>query len=266
MKSPHQSTENLQNATPRLSTNQPFQQACSLTNQPPDSYRRSSIGPASSDQSLPTVPDESSFRASPSLPVLIPFYTIVSDATEPCSSAEIYYPRVRYIFADDDPDVLTDAFEAQQRQLQSKTSKTCHVETKSLSRPILLDLELSPNGQGYAVACATSLATDWAVKRAQLQHMHTSSSGESPESEDSQKMILQVEGLGLSTNLSTAMGPALASELGREGSSLRQNAEMPQLGRQYSDLICSFEVRTALLHSVAQSFKIIDEKEDKTNS
>ncbi|KAI8278000.1 hypothetical protein K4K59_009319, partial [Colletotrichum sp. SAR11_240] len=100
--------------------------------------------------------------AHPATPKLDPagFFTLVSNA----STNTTHHPTVRYIFADDDPDVLTSALAAQHAANQASSSSSSAAAAPS-NRAILLDVVPGEDGR-WTVASAASLSADFAVTQA----------------------------------------------------------------------------------------------------
>lgn len=213
-----------------------------------------SDGVISSDQSIPVLRDGSISREQSFEHVLKPFYSIISDTTVCSSSAETYYPLVRYLFTDDDPNLLTDTFGSQHSQNWSETSRDANKQ-RVPSRPILVDLELSPDALKYRIACATSLSTDWAVTDAQLQSLRTSPSNDSPDSDGDHLMMLRIEGFGqpASDSANTDEAAMLSPSLQKGEQFLSRDERMPRYDIECSDLVSSFERRMAVLQRVAHS-------------
>ncbi|CAI4218742.1 unnamed protein product [Parascedosporium putredinis] len=79
---------------------------------------------------------------------LPPLFTLIHNAT----SKTTHHPHVHYIFADDDPDILT-------RALSAADPASADSEP---GRSVLVDLEKGADGS-WTVANAASLSSDWAV-------------------------------------------------------------------------------------------------------
>lgn len=218
-------------------------------------------------QDVPSLPDDPTIRAPSATPALKPYYSLISDATRSSTSPETFYPRVRYVFSDDDPDLLTEAFTAQYGAAHVVVTKP-HTPSESRAgtvsqaqcftvadRAILLDLDVTPDGQGYAVSCATSLTEDWAVTSAKVQHLQPGSTGDVPGEEGDQTMVLNIEGSGLPTDRPDKAG-ALATTKARVGldgmaTSLLRDENGTSSAGDYGTLVQSFERRMAFLHNVA---------------
>ena len=247
--------------------------ASEALDQPSNARRRRTSGIMSSDQSAPNLLEEPTIRAHPPVPVLKPYYSVISDATKSSTSPETCYPRVRYIFNDDDPDLLTEAFSTQHGAThpeiskprasaptpgESRTGAASRAERPSVpDRALLLDLDITPDGQGYTVACATSLTADWAVTSAQVQHLQTGPSGGIPGDEGDQTMALHIQGSGLPTGLLGNAGtPPITNvlpELDKAAASLPRDGKLTHPGGDYDTLVRSFERRMAFLQSVARN-------------
>jgi hypothetical protein len=247
-----------------------YSAASESLDQPSNARLRRTSGVMSSDQTVPNLPDEPTIRAQPPIPVLKPYYSVISDVTKSSTSPATYYPRVRYIFNDDDPDLLTEAFSTQREATQlginnpsASATSTSESQTRAASRAqrlhvpdraLLLNLDTAPDGQGYIVACANSLSADWAVIGAQVQHLRAGSSGALP---GDQTMILHIQGSGLLTGplgnagipRTTNMLPALDGT----AASLSRDEKNAIFVGEYDTLVRSFEKRLALLRNAAQN-------------
>lgn len=229
--------------------------------QPPTMpHQRRTSGMMHSNQAVPNLPDESTIRALPPLPFIKPYYTIVSDATNSSTTPETCYPRTRYIFNDDNPDLLTDAFLSQpcaEARESNETRRGVDSQTQlpGPDRALLVDLCLAPDGKAYAVQSATSLATDWAVTGAQLQHLQNGPSGGASEEDSDPTMVLYIQGLGLPTSrrVNTKACPISnpLPDLGEVSTSLPRDRNGTPIEGDYHTLVHSFESRMAFLHSIS---------------
>lgn len=182
----------------------------------------------------------------PPPPPFHPLFTLVSDST----TRQTHHPRVHYIFADDDPEVLTKALaEFTDHRSVSKEnirrSSSSRGSGASQSHPpppheraIVLDLvpvsprdSSNPTGTDsgaakpppppYEVACASSLSPDWAVVTAKLSPMSSSGTDAAPgtqtsESDDGtqpqpQRLLLRIEGVDAGGGGSAALTTATAT-------------------------------------------------------
>lgn len=243
--------------------------------QPSDARRRRTSRIMPSDQSVPNLPDEPTIRAQLPVPVLKPYYSVISDATKSSTSPETCYPRVRYIFNDDDPDLLTEAFSTQRGMIhpeinrprasaptpgESQTGAASRTQRLTVpDRALLLNLDITSDGQGYSVACATSLTADWAVTSAKVQHLQTGPSGAIPTDEGDQTMVLHIQGSGLPAGLlGNAGAPTITNALpglDKAATSLPREGKNTPRGEDYNTLVRSFERRLVFLQSVARNLE-----------
>ncbi|KJR82644.1 uncharacterized protein SPSK_03557 [Sporothrix schenckii 1099-18] len=240
-----------------------------------DGRCRRTPGTISPDQIVPSLPDESTIRAPTAFPQLKPYYSVVSDATKSSTSPETFYPRVRYIFNDDDPDLLAEAFVKQPGVLHTRT-RTPHAfshtsgEPRAVSasrfqrfdpnRALILELDITSDGQRYTVAQAASLTPDWAVTSAQVQYPQTGTPGDMLNEEDDKALLLHIRGSGLSADpLRNDEAPIVANLTHRSDgiiTSSVQGGKPTPSGERYDSLVQSFETRMAFLHNVANSEEV----------
>lgn len=143
-------------------------------------------------------------------------FTLVHNST----SKTTHHPHVHYIFADDDPEVLTRALTASDPAASGGTDTT---------RSILLDI--AQGDEGWQVSHASSLSTDWAVVDAGLRPMEDAEGQEGAAG----GLMLRIEGVeGDSGNLE-------ASEGARDGRDGRE---------EYGALVGEFERRMGVLRRV----------------
>ncbi|OAA62405.1 hypothetical protein SPI_03945 [Niveomyces insectorum RCEF 264] len=256
--------------------------------QVPGARRQEPAGTASWNQSMPGLPEESTIRAQQSFPRINPFYTVISDTTSSSTSPRAYYPRVRYVFSDDDPDLLSGALAARDASVSERFNlvgggavatavrgaphpgeRDGPAHLLGPDRSILLDLAPKHDGRGYEVASARSLSTDWAVTAAYLNHLDASSSDTVSDGEG-RPLILNIEGVGMSTGAASPVGAQVARTRGetatatatatsptsKSGSSSDfdvRNTRPPT--ENYQDLIHIFEKRLSLLRKVVQNLE-----------
>ncbi|KAI8623741.1 hypothetical protein F5Y19DRAFT_348609 [Xylariaceae sp. FL1651] len=202
-------------------------------------------------------------------PPFAPIFTLVNNA----STRTTHHPHVRYIFSDDDPDILTQALAECEHAAGVEESGS---DPSSANRAMLLDLAPDAEG-GYGVAWSSSLSPSWAVLNVQLSHIsppssdagHSSGGGEG-ESADKNKnnndkrpdrLMLRIEGIETSA-------PSSASELRISGEASRQGSgsasgsgsgqrERSGEGEDYANMLDEFEKRMATLR------KVVDASEDR---
>jgi hypothetical protein len=205
----------------------------------------------------PSPAEPSNATAEPPHPPFAPVFTLVNNT----STRTTHHPHVRYIFSDDDPDVLTQAL-AEQHDATPDGSAS---EPASSKRAILLDLEPDAEG-GYNVAWSTSLSPSWAVLDAQLSQISPPSSdgggGTGDEGGESGKrpkrLMLRIDGLESGSTASEGE-LRLSSEVTRQGSSTesghssghKQSAKGD--GDDYASLVDEFDKRMATLRRVVNA-------------
>lgn len=174
-------------------------------------------------------PDTSSGPARPpsptaeeSTPPFTPFFTLITSNTHPAPR----HPVTSYIFADDDPELLTEAL-----------SHRHHDE-----RPILLDL--APAGLGYDVVRVSSLAPDWAVVSASV------GSGRKHGA-----MMLQIEGVSVDAGGKVVTPPAdgAGEQLQSSGGSGVRATQRQGVVEEYSALLGDFDNRMGVLRRVVDA-------------
>ncbi|KAI1077628.1 hypothetical protein F5B20DRAFT_550826 [Whalleya microplaca] len=127
-------------------------------------------------------------------PTFAPLFALVSNTT----TRTTHHPHVRYIFSDDDPDILTRELadlvdadpslspnpgtSASASSLHPPHSHSHHPRPgqgyRHNHRAMLLDLAPAGSGAGYDVAWASSLSPSWAVLGAQLSPISPPSSSD----------------------------------------------------------------------------------------
>ncbi|KAK5630568.1 hypothetical protein RRF57_006283 [Xylaria bambusicola] len=151
-------------------------------------------------------------------PPFAPIFTLVNNA----STRTTHHPHVRYIFSDDDPEVLTQAL-AECEHSYADDSGSGSVPT---NRAMILDLATNDDGV-YNVSWASSISPSWAVLNAQLSQISPASSdagqgsgngtGDTGTDNTSRpdRLMLRIEGIEMSA-------PSSPSELRISGETSRQ--------------------------------------------
>ncbi|KAK9420421.1 hypothetical protein SUNI508_06417 [Seiridium unicorne] len=187
-------------------------------------------------------------------PPFQPIYTLVNNT----STKTTHHPQVRYIFSDDDPDVLTQAL-AQQHDTNLGESASGPAPD---NRAILLDL--SPDAEGaYSVSWASSLSPSWAVLDAQVSRISPPSSdgggsgdnGASQNKKKPDRLMLRIEGIEGGSLVSSAelrlsgekSGQGLGS--GSGSGSGQKGAE----GEDYNSMVDEFDKRMTMLRKVVDA-------------
>lgn len=194
-------------------------------------------------------------------PPFAPIFTLVNNS----STRTTHHPHVRYIFSDDDPDILTQALAELDPNIDDSTPNPA----LSSNRGIILDLAPDSTG-GYSVAWASSLSPSWAVLDAQLSQISPpSSDGESNNGNEGRessgragRLMLRIDGVesnALSSGGSTsgeASGQGLGSGSGGGGGSGQHDRERGDI-EDYTNLVDRFERRMTTLR------KIVDAGEER---
>jgi hypothetical protein len=131
-------------------------------------------------------------------------------------SGETYHPSTYYVFADDEPDVLSSAalhaLDASSVQAQREADARVLVEGGVREEERYILVSMRPDGTN--VAGARSLAPNWAVTNAEVRPAPTFDGGDG---EGSDALMLMIEGLG--SGASSSVPPA------RTAKERRVNAE-----------------------------------------
>ncbi|KAI0182823.1 hypothetical protein EV127DRAFT_305636, partial [Xylaria flabelliformis] len=194
-------------------------------------------------------------------PPFAPVFTLVNNA----STRTTHHPHVRYIFNDDDPDILTRAL----AECEHANADQSDFDPTPANRAMILDLAPSDDG-GYNIAWASSLSPSWAVVDAQLSQISPPSSdaghssGGGPGDTDNKnnrpdRLMLRIEGVetsapGSSSELrisdeASRQRPGSASGSG----SGQRERERPGEGDDYANTLDEFEKRMATLRKVVSA-------------
>ncbi|KAI1360765.1 hypothetical protein F5Y08DRAFT_39217 [Xylaria arbuscula] len=195
-------------------------------------------------------------------PQFAPIFTLVNNA----STRTTHHPHVRYIFSDDDPEVLTQAL-AECEHAYTEESGSGPVPT---NRAMILDL--APNDDGiYNVSWASSISPSWAVLNAQLSQIsppssdagHSSGNGTGDASADNSnrpdRLMLRIEGIEMSApgspsdlRISSETSRQRPGSAGGSGSGYRERERTGETD-DYSGMLEDFEKRMATLRSVVNA-------------
>lgn len=190
-------------------------------------------------------------------PPFAPIFTLVNNT----STHTTHHPHVRYIFSDDDPDVLTQAL----ADLDPELDQSAADPILPHNRAMILDLAPDPTG-GYSVAWASSLSPSWAVLDAQLSQIPQSDEESNNGNEGGEgngradRLMLRIEGvdsnaLGSEGGISGA-GSRQGSGSGSGGGSSQHDRERGET-HDYTNLVDKFEKRMTTLR------KIVDAGEER---
>ncbi|KAI0422692.1 hypothetical protein F5X98DRAFT_101553 [Xylaria grammica] len=192
-------------------------------------------------------------------PPFAPVFTLVNNA----STRTTHHPHVRYIFSDDDPDILTQALAECEHTYADEPGS----ESAPANRAILLDLASNDDGR-YSVSWASSLSPSWAVLNAQLSQIsppssdagHGSGAGDTgtDNSNRPDRLMLRIEGVETSA-------PSSSSELRisnethqRSGSTSGSGSGQRDRGsageiEDYASMLDEFDKRMATLRNVVNT-------------
>jgi hypothetical protein len=161
----------------------------------------------------------------------------------------VHYPTVQYVFADDDPEILTAALAAHHRAYYEGNGEEGE-RNGPIDRAILLDMEPTADGSGFEVAWTSSLSPDWAVTSARVSRME-GGGGRAAGIDDS--LMLKIEGVGVEPAPRTlGKTPMPEADLHASVASAgRQQA--PPAAEEYADLLQDFEKRMATLQKVVET-------------
>jgi hypothetical protein len=200
-----------------------------------------------------------------------PLFTLLASTSHPSNRQTIQYPTVHYIFADDDPEILTAALARHQEGAGAGAGAGADADTGDddpeneadapPDRAVLLDMERTADGSGVDVVWASSLTSDWAVASACVSRVEGSSSGGGGGGAavgPAGHQVLKIEGVSIEPSSSgpLPLGDAeMQSSGGSAGTSTgagRQPAS-PPAPEDYTELLQEFEKRMATLRKVVEA-------------
>ncbi|KAK2749018.1 hypothetical protein CKAH01_06515 [Colletotrichum kahawae] len=173
----------------------------------------------------------------PATPKLDPagFFTLVSNA----STNTTHHPTVRYIFADDAPDVPTSALAAPHDANQaSSSSSSAAAAAAQNNRAILLDAVPGEDGR-WTVASAASLSADFAVTQASIERQEGEKGGGG--------MVLRIDGVEGDGSGGAGAGDK-AESLPSSNSAVAKSG-----GEEYGPLLEDFERKMTVLRKVVKA-------------
>ncbi|KAI1264870.1 hypothetical protein F5Y18DRAFT_69515 [Xylariaceae sp. FL1019] len=192
-------------------------------------------------------------RTSGTPPPFAPIFTLVDNT----STRTTHHPHVRYIFSDDDPDILSNAL------AECDFHNTGGNESDPANRAMILDLQPDDQG-GYGVAWSSSLSPSWAVLDAQLSHISPPSSeagssgnGEGNTAKKPDRLMLRIEGIE-TTNPGSSSELRISGEGTRHGSgsgsaSRSGSAHQEHDQEEYAGMLDEFGRRMATLRKVVNA-------------
>ncbi|KAI0018549.1 hypothetical protein F4780DRAFT_781238 [Xylariomycetidae sp. FL0641] len=198
-------------------------------------------------------------------PPFAPIFTLVNNT----STRTTHHPHVRYIFSDDDPDILTQAL-ADHDTSNDDGSKS-DPSAPSHNRAMILDLAPDAEG-GYEVAWSSSLSPSWAVLNAQVSQVSQVSppSSEGGNSNGSgngggddgntrpNRLMLRIEGVE-SSALGSEADLRISDQANRQGSGSGSGSGSSQRDRgqgeseNYTGVLSEFDKRMATLRKVVSA-------------
>ncbi|KAI3324849.1 hypothetical protein HD806DRAFT_57056 [Xylariaceae sp. AK1471] len=194
-------------------------------------------------------------------PPFAPIFTLVNNA----STRTTHHPHVRYIFNDDDPDILTQAL----AECEHSGGDESGLDPALANRAMLLDLAPNEDG-GYSVAWSSSLSPSWAVLNAQLSQIsppssdagHSNGSGAGETSNNNNRpdrLMLRIEGIETSAP-SSSSELRISGEAGRQRSGSASGSGSGQRERErsgevddYATMMNEFEKRMGTLRKVVNA-------------
>ncbi|KAB5584981.1 hypothetical protein GE09DRAFT_1068950 [Coniochaeta sp. 2T2.1] len=138
-----------------------------------------------SQQQLPQASQPTTTEATEPSPQPLRFtqlFTTITSTTHPSGRTSTHHPTVHYVFADDDPRVLTSALAQYEHGVESDDEQQERQEYEdegqgrqgygTTNRAVVLDIvPHTAAAAGYEVVWASSLSADWAVVEAHLGRM-----------------------------------------------------------------------------------------------
>lgn len=191
--------------------------------------------------------------AQPTQPSFAPLFTLVASTSHPSNRQTIQYPTVHYVFADDDPEILTAAL-AHHHGSAFPDNDDENERDNPPDRAVLLDMEPTADGSSVDVTWASSLTPDWAVTSARVSRMEAGSGGGVAVGPGGSH-VLKIEGVSLEPSAGRlGKTPASETELQSSGGSTgRQQQQPPPATESYADLLQEFEKRMSTLRMVAEA-------------
>ncbi|KAL2169133.1 hypothetical protein VTG60DRAFT_6460 [Thermothelomyces hinnuleus] len=187
----------------------------------------------------------------PTQPPFSPVFALLSSTSHSTNRQTVHHPTVHYIFADDDPEILTAALAHHHQGAYNDNSE----EGTSLTsdRGVLLDMEPTADGSGYEVTWASSLTPDWAVTSATISRSE-GGLGEAAPGFGS-KLVLNIEGVSLEPSLGPApLGKASTPEVEMQSSGASTGkARTATAAEEYADLLQDFDKRMSILRKVVEA-------------
>ncbi|EGS19348.1 uncharacterized protein CTHT_0048060 [Thermochaetoides thermophila DSM 1495] len=168
------------------------------------------LGVPSVEGGAPMSPTPQPIQAAPPFS---PFFTLLTSTSPSTNRQTLHHPTVHYIFADDDPEILTAALAQHHRSSEVEGGNgeagddDSNDDSGPKDRAIIVDVEASPDGTGFEVAWASSLSPDWAVTMARVDRMGSYGDGGAALGPGG-NLVLKIEGV----SIEPSAGPMLGAE------------------------------------------------------
>lgn len=196
----------------------------------------------------------------PAQPPFSPLFTLLASTSHPSNRQTIQYPTVHYIFADDDPEILSAAL-AHHHGGGFRDSDSENGPNNPPDRAVLIDMERTPDGSGVEVVWASSLTPDWAVASARVSRTEGGDGGGGAAFGPGGNQVLKIEGVSIepSSGVPGPQGakkiPTPETELQSSGGSVgRQQQQLPAPApEEYADLLQEFDKRMATLRKIVDA-------------
>jgi len=172
-----------------------------------------------------------------------PLFALVTTSAHPSYRQTTQHPILHYVFADDDPELLTEALVQHHRAADELSGEY------SRERAIMLDLAPTGHGPGYEVERASSLSPDWAVVSASIGRMEGINGSLAAAHGGQGALMLRIEGISVESSSSPPSGKTSTPEGELQGS----GAKLPrpqQVAEEYSGLLSDFDKRMGVLRRV----------------
>ncbi|KAK1753441.1 hypothetical protein QBC47DRAFT_386396 [Echria macrotheca] len=183
------------------------------------------------------------------------FFPLVSSSTHPSQRQTTHHPTLRYIFADDDPELWTEALA--HHHVGDNQYEIEQTGRGPRERAIVLDMIQTDTGIGIEVGWASSLSPDWAVIEARVSRMEGVEGGlAGAQSDRGGALMLKIEGVAAephSAPIPPLKTPTPEGELQSSGASGTRSSKPRQAADEYASLISDFERRMELLRRVVKA-------------
>ncbi|KAL2018754.1 hypothetical protein VTK56DRAFT_460 [Thermocarpiscus australiensis] len=183
-------------------------------------------------------------------PSFSPLFTLLTSTSHSSNRQKIHYPTVHYVFADDDPEILTAALAQHHHGAHDDHGEEDDWSGRS-DRAVILDMEPTDVGSGFEVVSASSLTPDWAVTSARVSRMEGGDGGATAGPNGS--LVLKIEGVSIEPSPGhLGKTPTPEAELQSPGGSAGRQQPLPAAG-DYADLLQDFDKRMTVLRKVVEA-------------